>query len=207
MKWKLKAPGQVPYGAQYMLDLPERGMVGTGTVFDMLETRVRLWRKANGWPMGLGLSEEIEQCVCEKYPAECEADDTLLPIRRRLTLDDVIRGTKVILAMKLHPDPLVPKAEAERRGAICEKCPLAIQFPKPCGGLCGELKTIVDSVIGGYDTRFDTDYRSCSVCSCYFSSQIRIKYELLDKGLTDQMRGEFRMANEAYNCWKIPGAI
>jgi hypothetical protein len=207
MKYRLKELGQVPYGGGFEINRPDLGMVGSGTVFDMLDRNVRQYRRANGIPTGLGFSEELECAVCEKYPVECEPTDSNLPLKRRLTLDDVVRGTKVLLALKLSGSQLVPKEEAERRGAICARCPLAMQFPKPCNGLCAELKTVVDAIVGGYTTSMDNDYRSCAICSCYIGSQIRLPYAVLEKGLTHQMKLEFQTASQSFGCWKVPGAM
>ena len=207
MRMRLRVPGQVPYGGGYTINRPDLGMVGVGTVFDMLERSVRAYRRANAIPTGLGFSEELETEICKLYPAEAEMTDTVLPLNRRLTLDDVISGTKVIAAFKASGSPLVSKEEATRRGAICSKCKLCQPFPKPCNGLCGGLKTIVDSVIGGYSTEYDDDPRACSICHCFYSSHIRIPYQFLEKGLNDQERAQFTEAHKLLGCWKVPGAV
>lgn len=204
MRMRLVSPGRVPYGGAYEIKEPEKGLVGTGTVFDMLETNVRKYRVAMGIPSGLGFSEELECEVCKKYPDECEITDSNLPLKRRLTLDDVVRGTKVLLALKLSGGQLVPKEEAERRAAICSRCPLAVTFPKPCNGLCASLKDVVDQIVGGYEISMDNDYRSCGICSCYIASQCRLPYSILEKGLNDEMKAQFQAASTQFGCWKVP---
>ena len=207
MRLRIRHIGQVPYDAPYKINKPELGMVGWGTTFDMLERNVREYRRANGMPTGLGFSEELETEICKLYPQECEVTDTILPLQRRLTMDDVISGTKVVASLKAAGSPLVPKEEAERRGEICSRCKLCQPFPKPCNGLCAGLKTVVDSVVGGYTTQYDTDYRACSICHCFFSTQIRVPYEFLDKGLDDSERAQFQEAHKLFGCWKISGAM
>lgn len=207
MKYRLIAPGRVPYGGRFELNLPEKGIVGFGTAYEMLEYNVRKYRVANGIPTGLGFSEELEQEVCKKYNAECEMVDGILPLKRRLTLEDVVHGTKVLLALKLSGGALVPKEEAERRAAICSRCPLCITFPKPCTGLCQSLKEVVDAIIGGYTTIMDDDPRSCSICGCYASSQCRLHYNILEKGLNDEMKAQFKQAHVELGCWKHEGAM
>jgi hypothetical protein len=203
MKMKLSRIGGVPYGGRYEINRPDLGMVGMGTAFDMLETNVRRYRKANGIPTGLGFSEELEQEICKLYPQECEHADPNLPSNIRLSFEDVVHGTQVLASFKLAGSPLVPKQEAERRASICSQCKLLVPFARPCGGLCGALKTAVDELVGGYEIAFDNDLRACGICHCFAASQVRIPYEHLEKGLTEQMKVQFQAAKAAWGCWKV----
>jgi hypothetical protein len=192
----------------YKINRPELGMVGWGTTFDMLETNCRTWCRANGFPMGLGYREHLEQEICKLYPNECEVSGGSLNMNARHTLDDIVSGTKVILSLKRSGDPLVPKEEAIRRGEICSRCKLCVTFPKPCNGLCPSLKDVVDQIIGGnYSTPFDEDIRACSVCHCYYAAHIRIPYVHLNKGLNDTERQQFQEAKQLFGCWKTEGAM
>ena len=192
----------MPYNAPYEINLPALGMVGTGTNFEMLSTNVRKYRLANGIPTGLGFEEELENEICKLWPNECEITDTILPLRRRLTLDDVVAGTKVLAAFKLAGSPLVPKEEAERRAAICSNCKLCVPFPRLCSGMCGSLKEVVDQVVGGYHINFDDDHRACSVCHCFAASHVRLPYSILEKGLNDEQKAQFLEAKRLFGCWK-----
>lgn len=206
MKMKLLRPQQPPYGGSYTLNEPSKGMVGSGTSLDMLETNVRKYRTSMGIPTGLGFAEELQQEVCAHYPQECEHSDPNLPTQIRLGFDDMVHGTRVLLSFKMAGSPLVSKEEAIRRGEICSRCKLCVPFQHPCTGLCGELKTIVDSLVGHYETPFDNDLRGCGICHCFFSSHVRIPYEHLNKGITPEMGNQFAAAHAAFGCWKVPGA-
>ena len=205
MRMRLVQPGRVPYGGSFAINRPDLGMVGTGTTFDMLERNVRAYRRANGIPTGLGFAEELEGQICVLYSAECEITDTILPLSRRLTLDDVVAGTKVLAAFKAAGSPLVPKEEAVRRAEICSRCKLCVPFPKPCNGICASLKEWVDKLVGGYTTPYDEDPRACSVCHCFYSWHVRVPYEYLNRGLDDEQRAIFQEANKLFGCWKISG--
>lgn len=206
MKMKLRTTMQPPYGGMYRIDRPDIHMVGMGTSFEMLDTNCRKWRKNNGYPVGLGFSEELEQIICGMYPDEAEVADPTLPTQVKLGFDDVVRGTEVLVSFKAAGSPLVPKEEAERRAAICGRCKLLVPFSRPCGGLCGALKTAVDAVIGGYDIAFDNDLRACGICHCFAASHVRIPYAHLEKGLTPEMKAQFNAAAQIYSCWKVEGA-
>jgi hypothetical protein len=180
-------------------------MVGFGTTFEMLETNVRKYRYANGIPCGLGFAEELEKEICLLYPAECQITDTVLPLQRRLTMDDVIAGTKVLAAFKASGSILVPKEEAMRRAAICSRCPLCVTFPKPCNGICESLRVVVAQVVSGYDMpEYDTDPRACSICHCFYSSHVRLPYDTLSVGLNNSEREQFQEAHKVFGCWKVP---
>ncbi len=205
MRYRLKyGTTAVPYNAPYEINLPALGMVGMGTNFSMLETNVRKYRLANGIPTGLGFSEELENEICKLWPNECEITDTILPLRRRLNLDDVISGTKVIASFKAAGSPFVPKEEAMRRAAICERCPLCQPFPRACNGWCGALKTVLDTIVGGYSIEQDNDPRACSICHCVYATQVKFPYEFLAKGLSEEEKAQFLEAKKLSGCWKNP---
>lgn len=203
MKMRLQFPGRVPYGGIYELKRKDLGIVGLGTSFDMLYDSVVRYRKANALPIGLGLSEEIEQLVCEKYAVECENVDPDLPLKRRLGMDDVVHGTKVLMALKLSGGELVDEQTADRRYSICSRCPLNIFFPVPCSGMCPELRNVVTAIIGHKADKYSSDRRSCAVCGCFSGSHVWLPYNILEKGLDEQMKRSFKVAHEIYGCWKV----
>lgn len=183
-------------------------MVGMGTTFEMLERNVRAYRRNNAIPIGLGFSEELETQICINYPAECEATSDIMPLTRRLGLDDVVRGTQVLLELKNRfGGKLVPQDEANRRAHICNNCQLAQVFPTPCSGICGALQDITDQIVGGYATFLDGDKRACKICRCFLASHVRVPYAALEVGLDDDMKKQFEEAAKHFHCWKVPGAL
>lgn len=206
MKLRLIAKQRIPYGGSYVLSRSDKGLVGRGLNFDMLRNNVVAWRKANGIATGLSFDDDLEQAVCEAYPKECQGYDPNLPDPRRfsLNMDDVLRGTKAMIAFKLAGSPLVPRAEAERRAKICSTCPYNVRFHKPCAGLCPELLRLVTAIIGAQGTPYDNELFTCGVCHCFTKAHVWVPYEILNKGLNDQQRTQF--SNVAH-CWKKPGAL
>lgn len=196
---RLIAPSRIPYGGEYRLKLPERGMVGQGNNFDALIRSITEWRRANSVPIGLAFEDEVEQAVCEKYPTECKGGIAVKPREGRLKLAEVLRGTRVLLAFKLAGSPLVDPAEAERRAKICASCAWNVEFSKPCGGACGGLREMVSAIVGGRKTSVDDRLRSCAVCGCEARAHVHLPLLILAKGVTDAQREQF---DAIENCWK-----
>lgn len=204
MMARLKSDGCVPYGGIYELNLPEKGMVGRGTNFKMLLTKVKEYRKANAVPVGLGLPGEIEREVCMKYPDECvDTDPRVPPSHVRLGLDDITEGTKVMAKFKLAGSPLVSQEEAERRALTCSKCGFNSSFSKPCSGICQVLKDLAHSLIGNRKTQYDDRLRACRICHCYNSVAVHLPLEFQTSYLSSEQRAQFEYANQEYSCWKI----
>lgn len=196
---RIEYPKRVPYSGGYVINLPERSIVGQGMNFPALLRSVREWRRANSVPIGLGFEDEVEKAVCELYAAECTHAINGKPRKSRLDLSTVLRGTQVLLAFKLAGSPYVSQEEAERRAVICSNCQFNIEYAKPCGGNCGGLKEMVATIVGGQATPYDEQLKSCGICGCVGKAHIWIPEDVLRKGVTDQMVEEFKAVP---NCWK-----
>lgn len=200
---KLKFKSGVPHGGMFSLKLPDRGMIGSATSFSGLCREVRSWRKANGWPIGLGLTDEIEQAVCENYPDECHVRDKRIPDRnRRYSLSHVMQGTIAMIKHKINGSVLVDAVEAERRASICVNCPNNVSFSKPCSGTCAELKELVNIIVGPKTTKYDGQLQSCQICGCFLSASVWVPLEVQTAGLTDHQKLQFEYAASTVGCWK-----
>lgn len=196
---RLMYPKRIPYSGNYVLNLPERAIVGQGINLPALIRSVREWRRANSVPIGLGFEDEVEKSVCDFYPVECTGAINGKPRKSRLDLSTVLRGTQVLLAFKMAGSPYVSQEEAERRAAICAACPWNLEYAKPCGGNCGGLKEMVAAIVGGQATPYDEQLKACAVCGCSSRAHIWIPDEFLAKGITDDMREQFAVIE---GCWK-----
>lgn len=202
-KPKLKARHSVPYGGSYSLSMPEKGMVGFGTAFDGLVRSCKEWRKANGFPIGLGYDEELEVEVCRKYPAECvETDSRVPPTQIRYGVDTVLQGTRVLARFNLEGRPFVEREEAERRAKICSGCSWNLDHQRPCGGGCGGIKELVLSIVGSQGTSQDHNLRVCSVCKCWNAAAVWIPMSILAKDLDQEQENQFLFAFEQMGCWR-----
>lgn len=197
---RLIAPTRVPYGGQYRLKLPERGMVGEGNNFEALLKSISVWRKANSVPIGLGFADEVEQAVCEKYPQECNG---VMSKRRKRSwgMWDIVRGTTAFIRQKLSSVDLVSQEEANRRSELCSKCPARVTFSKPCSGICEALVKMLAST-GGKQTPTDDDTRGCGICGCWVKVAVWYDLKIQCLSVDESMKEAFDEVRKEYPCWK-----
>jgi hypothetical protein len=198
---RVQSKNRVPYGGLWQPKDPLTGEVLSGTTFKVVLAKAVAARKANGLPVGLGFEQEVEEWCCAAQPLECVDVDPLRPRRKRLTLDDVVRGAKVLLAFKRGGSRLVDAAEAERRAAICKRCPLNSGYQRPCA-VCQELADVVRSITGGRQTSADRSLHVCHVCGCSLKAAVWMELEDQCKGVDERMRKEFAYMAEVAQCWK-----
>lgn len=200
---KLKTKVGVPYGGLFDVNMPERGVVGRATNFWQFKEKVEAYRKANGLPIGLGFDDELEKVLCFKYPNECvDCDPRIPPSNVNLTLDDIMRGTRIMAKFKVSGSPLVSKEEADRRAKICASCSFNSSFAKPCSGICQELKNIVIGLVGSSSTKYDNRLQACRICHCFNQASVWLPLDIQQSYLSDQQKERFRYATETVGCWK-----
>lgn len=195
----MNLPHDIPACGHYDYFDPITKVQCSATTFDGLIARVGQVRSAMGCVAGLSLREELEKSICQRSPEDCSEVDMTVPRKLKLTLTDVIHGTKVLASFVADGSIPVPREEAERRAQICKACDFNVRFPTPCTGVCGELLNIALKVSGNQGTQYDRSLHSCSICHCYNAAQIWIPLENLEKGVTDDMKKQF---NHVQNCWK-----
>lgn len=194
----------MPYGGTWNFTDPHSGQQFSHYQLEGLLDKIRAHRLANGFPIGLEFEKEVEQQLCLNHAQECDDLPEGLPYRTNLTLQDVIRGSSVMMRFYAQGKPMVSREEAERRAAICVKCPLNDNYSKPCSvGICKELKDIVSAVVGHTGTRFDVDLKSCRICRCLNQASIWLELDTQCPSLTDEMKTQFKYAKEKWGCWKV----
>lgn len=192
--------GAVPYGGGYTWVDPITKVSVYGTHWEMLMNRIYDERRANGIPCGLELEQEVEQSLCQDYPAECETNDPRFPKKlARLGFNEIIAGTKLLLKVKIGNIPLVAMEEATRRANICATCPFNIEFHRPCAGVCGELFNIVKSIIGALTVPNEDRIKSCSICGCFLGAAVWLPVDVQRSVLSDDQKAQF---DSVPHCWK-----
>lgn len=195
------AKNRVPYGGLWQVKDPLTGLHLSAGTFQALLKKAVAGRKANGFPIGLDFESEVESWCCAAQPVECKDVDPLRPKRKRLSLDDVVRGAKVLLSFKRGGSRVVSVEEAERRAAVCVRCPLNSGYQRPCN-VCRELGDLVVSITGGWTTSVDERLHVCHVCGCALRAAVWMELEDQCKGVDQEMRREFNYMKEVAGCWK-----
>jgi len=206
IKMRLKSRGIIPYGGGFAVLDPLTGNRINAVTWDHLMSKVREQRRANGAPIGLELEDEVEQWACVAHPDEVEVVDPRLPVRRSLGLDDVIRGTKVLAAFKLAGSPLVAQAEADRRAAICARCPMNVGWSQSCS-VCGKVEAAVQAVVGNVRTAHDQQLFACSICGCSLKAAVHLPNAILNSANNAEMNLAFELAASAFHCWHSASGV
>ncbi len=201
MKSRLESKGRVPYGGGFRVRDPLSGQELSAVTFDNLLVNAKASRKANGLPIGLEFEDEVECWCCASQPDECVDVDPLKPRRKRLTLDDMLRGAKVLMSFKLHGSKIVSREEAEWRASICARCYMNSGYQRPCSA-CHELADLVRSITGGHQTSLDGKLFACHVCGCSLAAAVWLELSDQCKGVTPEMEKEFAYMATSVGCWK-----
>ena len=209
IQYRLKSKTQSGPDCLWSIDRPDLGFVGTGYIFDVLLANCRAWRKANGVPIGLAFEDELENALAEKYLESCPdafvTDDPRAPIRiKSLGFGDVLHGTQVMASFVASGMKVVEPAEAERRAHICANCRLNVNFSKPCGGICAELKALVGKLVGNRITPYRERLNSCLICKCFLESAVWLPLDIQIKPLSDRQKIQFE---HVPHCWKKESLI
>lgn len=163
---------------------------------------IKRYRKDNGLSIPPNMQQIAEDQMCRTLPPGRCSWETGEPatdyIDIRVTLDDVINGTKVFATFVAQGFPLVEQSVAEERAAICAACPanVGIQGCKSCVSFAEK----VAEVIGARKTRADAllEHRSCAWCKCSSKAQPWVPIEILAKGISDELLAK----NSFEHCWK-----
>ena len=206
IKMKLRSRGVIPHGGYFHVLDPLTGVRSSAVHWDHLVSKVRDERKANGAPIGLELEDEIEAWACLSHPDEVQVVDPRMPKLRSFNLDDVIRGTQVLAAFKLAGSPLVSQQEANRRAAVCAKCPLNVSYSQSCS-ICGKIEAVVMSVVGNVSTPSNQQLYSCAICSCALKAAVHLPNSILNQANNAEMNRDFAFAAEAFGCWHTESGV
>ena len=192
LRWKNKQ--RTPHnGWRYFQK--ETEMLITGPNFGELVRKVKKHREANELPLDPGLTQEVEDYMCGEMPDGCDTVEG--PTTRKLGISDAIVFTKILAETFLRGNPRVDQAEADRRSAICAKCPDNIEAEgcKPCSA--GNVEALVKRLAGTKETRADARLQSCRHCGCFNRVQVWFPLDILQNNQREEVRDALPS-----NCWK-----
>lgn len=190
---------QVPPSGYQWID-PDTGAMISARCYDHFVDLVNSHRQGND--LSLIPESDMQHQNCSRLSGSaftqfCMSDAPISTVDGvRLHATDIARGTKAILAFKMARSPLVSHEEAERRAAICQRCPYNAPYRMPCNGMCGELLGIVKAIVGGERTSNDDKLHACAVCKCSLAAKVHVPKNILDKADTKEIK-------ESYpnDCW------
>lgn len=183
-----------------------RFVVHDGTVIQAADektwyAKIRKHYLDNGYELPEDYKEQAQEQWCRTAPpgfCKYENGVDFTGTNVHITLNDLLNGMNVLVAIAKEPNPLVDQQTADRRAAICAACPANVNVPgcAPCVG----ISNLVVGIKGGKTTKADAFLKTCGLCKCSNEAQVWVKHEILMKG-TD---GPTLMAMKAVNdeCWK-----
>lgn len=177
----------------------ETGRTLRNFAWDGLLYDIRKYVTDNGF--AVPTEAEVEDQLCKLLPPGwCQYEDGTPPyffVNARVTLDDIINGTKVLGTFLLEGMPLVSRETAEANGKICAGCYANIQIPgcAPCVGLAN----IVSDVAGSEPLAADPflENKSCVYCKCASRANVWVPVEISQRGVSEET-----LTHMPEWCWK-----
>lgn len=136
-------------------------------------------RKATGGDLDIGWEERLRHDMCLEHP-DYPCMERGNPSERRLTLSDVKNFLYSASSFIESGASFVPQEEADRRAAICERCPLNVPV-SGCFGCAGIANAAMDFV-AQRKTAKDEALQSCNVCGCFLRVKVWMPEESMSQG-------------------------
>lgn len=177
----------------------EDGFVATAVTREDWFAAIDKHYKDNGYNQPDNWREIAEDHLCKRLSGEwCDGGDQYSFFNTRFTLDDFLRGTKVLASFVMGGAPVVSPELAEARALICSRCVgnVAVQGCSACSGMANAIA----EAKGAQGTKHDHLLRACSICHCANESQVWIPVEYLAKGVTPEMMKQYAQISD---CWKF----
>lgn len=203
MKQQVKNWMFVPYGGEWWFIHPQTKVRLSARTKDGIMAKAKQHHLDNNLPIGLTFEQHVEEWICEAMPGSCVLCNDGVSMRpRSMTLGDILHGTNVMLRQWFNGKVVVSRDEAERRAAICVKCPMNVEVKMPCTGVCPELRRLVQSVVGAKGTSHDGNLKGCGLCHCWLSASVWVPLEVQCPEVEEEMKPAFAKMAESHGCWK-----
>lgn len=203
LKLRVARDDSPPRGG-WKFTVPETGMVLTELSVASLRDLVRRHYEVNDMKLPRGYREWFEDEMCRQgnlLGSVCEEVPKVQPPQvLSLSIPMIERFVKTIWGLSKGGDvpKLVEQEEAERRAAICARCPLNVSVHIPCKGCRGLIRR-VGEVLGNRTTSLDDKLETCAACSCDLKLKIHISNEVIDKAEGRRMPEYW----EEGPCWRL----
>lgn len=197
---RVKVNGRSPPG-QWRYTFPQDGTLIMGRSYEAWKTDIEKHYHRNGYPMPEDWVQQAEDQFCRLMPAGvCVYPDGSLPevyVHSRVTLEDIVNGTKVLGAWAASGFALVSQEEADRRANICAACYANINVPG-CTS-CSNIMGMVSEAVGAQKLQADAQLygKSCAYCHCASAANVWVPVEVSRHGVSDEMLNAM-----PEHCWK-----
>lgn len=163
--------------------------------------KIEKHEKDNGRELAPDWKEAAQDQLCRILPPGwCSYDNGEVPstfVNVRIGRDEFLRGMKVLTAIAVDDNPIVPQELAESRAKTCASCPANVNIDG-CSA-CSGIANIIASIKGANRTEADPLLKACAACGCSNKSQVHIRADLLRKGVDEKQMTELRSIPW---CWK-----
>lgn len=178
----------------------ETGYNVTGITWRQLLDRVAQHRRNNNLPIGEDFGNEIEQAICDRLSIESQLDycDMGARIPKSVAWQQIEGFLKFVGAHILARGALVTQEEAERRAAICARCPLNMGL-HGCA-VCRSTVEVFRQTILERSTQQDAVLQACGICGCELKTMVHVPTETLNAG------GEKDYSINP-KCWRLQGGV
>lgn len=186
--------GIIPPGGHHYED--EHGRI-EGTSYEDVAEKLLRFRIANKLPLGMPLAEVIHY-TCSRHPHFCHSPQAPAAGVRRPPLSGRViewysalyrglRGIKVA-------DNYVDQATADRRAAICLKCPHHVEWRSGCGSCVEGARRIGYTYRAGRKAEYESQLMGCSIIGHDCATAVWVKAA---PTLTPETHSQL-----PDNCWK-----
>lgn len=156
----------------------EVGGLFKGATVNQLKGRVKSFREANGKEFD---EKKWEHELCSQLGlgnTQCGEPPPVLPKGRIMGIGDLDAFARTLVAFIENGGRTVPQEEAERRAAICVKCPENLKV-RGCIGCFTFVRLMTKTL--GKKCSLDKELKSCNICGCTLSAKIHVPEEVMHK--------------------------
>src|SRR5256885_3566508 len=140
---RFKRTGTTPPD-KFTWKFPQDGFIASAFDIEEWFAKIDKHYKDNGYEQPKNWKEIAENDLCRRLSGEwCSGGGDHSFVNTRFTLNDFIRGTKVLASFALSGS-VVSKEVAERRALICSRCPVNVRVPG-----CASCTGVANVVAGG----------------------------------------------------------
>jgi hypothetical protein len=177
----------VPKGGWRYAVLDTNTVIQAGSIRE-LKARVKQHMAANNLDIPGDIDAEVEDGACLNLEAHrghwCRerGNDPLTSMstqRPKWRASEVMRFLKTIWNWGTAEGfNFVPMEEAERRAAICAKCPMNTRVSGCLG--CTGVAALIRRIQGDHKTSQDPKLNACNVCGCELKVKVLVPTEVID---------------------------